>query len=288
MQSFLHRYRSVFQMADADGGAAADTAAADAADADTGAAADTATADAANAGDQAAADNAAAGDQQHGNKGRDPWFKIRLNEQEQVIAQERAAREAAEREAANTRQMLERLQRGDKAPPTSQATLPQDEVNRQAEIIANQRMFQNNVNDIIRAGYSAFGAKAFDDASTQLAQLGCATSDFINDVLAVDRGNAHKILNDLAADPDTAMQLARLDSRSRIAELTRRTVMAATKSTETKPPAAKGISKAPPPPPAINAGSRQVKDWRSDDATDDEFTAGFFDTMKKRAESGRR
>ena len=44
----------------------------------------------------------------------------------------------------------------------------------------------------------------------------------------------------------------------------------------------RGISRAPAPPPPVNPGTRKTVDWRSDEATDAEFDAGFNEMMQKR------
>jgi len=42
------------------------------------------------------------------------------------------------------------------------------------------------------------------------------------------------------------------------------------------------VSRAPNPPPPVDPGASKTIDWRSDEASDAEFTAGFNETMLKR------
>jgi hypothetical protein len=140
---------------------------------------------------------------------------------------------------------------------------------------------------IIKDGYAAFTGPKFDEMANILGAVGCVNDEFIADVLAVDRPNAHKTLAALAAEPETAARLASLDSRSRIAELTRITMAkAAVVEPPVPKPAPKVVSKAPAPAPVVEPSASKVVDWRQDDASDEEFTRGFEETMKKR--SGRR
>ena len=102
------------------------------------------------------------------------------------------------------------------------------------------------------AGENEF--KDFGETLGILNAIGATNDDFVSDLLAVDKAGAHKILDKLAKDPEKAASLVGMDSRRRIAELTR---MADAPKTEVKPaaevvPKPAAISRAPAPKPALS------------------------------------
>ena len=147
---------------------------------------------------------------------------------------------------------------------------------------------QDSVNEILRNGYSEFGKEKFDNASNILAALGCASADFLSDVIAAGKGDAHKILAQLAAEPEQAAMLSTLDSRGRIAELTRMQMATKAPKTEPKPadpvPAAsKQVSKAPAPAPSLQPTATRQLPRYADELSDEEFTAQWKSSMKERS-----
>lgn len=237
------------------------------------------------------ADPATADPKQHGNTGQTPWFVTEINKQKAAIA-------AAEKRAADAEALAQRIQSGqspkaDPAAPPAQQSAPQSNARdfeaRVAQAAAEQ-VVQRTINEIVQAGYRDFGKARFDELSNVLAATGCAGADFIADVNAVDRGNAHKILAHIASNPEEAARLGSMDSRSRIAELIRMDVAKTAPKTDPAPAAVdpktapKAVSKAPAPAPVIQPVGAVVEvDWRSDKATESQFDDGFNDWMKKRA-----
>lgn len=227
----------------------------------------------------------------HGNKGKSPWFLDR-------IAEETGKRQATERELADTRALLASLQAAqppDPAKPAPRAAPePANDVLGQAEKIVLYR----DTADVRRVGDGAF--PDFNDSLRVLSAVGALSDDFCADLFAVDKANAHVILDKLAKDPEHAARLAGMDTRRRTAELTRMSMTAQAPAAEPKPadpkpapvvpakPAAKSVSRAPNPPPPVEPSASKTVDWRQDDASDAEFDRGFNEMMEKRAKAGRR
>ena len=225
----------------------------------------------------------------HGNAGKTPWYMQRISE-ESARAREATERvAAAERRAMEAEALAQRLQAtagGQQAPPAAPAApAPQTDMARQAEINAAataQRFFEDTL-EVRNRGIAKFG-QAFGETLNVLGALGATTNDFIADVLAIDKANAHELLVKIAKDPEKATALTQMNSRQRIAELTRMQ-MAEAKAIETPAIAAvpsKGVSKAPAPPPPIEPSNKQTKDWRQDDSSEEEFNAGFKEMQAKR------
>ena len=221
-----------------------------------------------------------------GRKPADPLIseitKLRARTREQD-----AALEAARREAADARALADRLAKGDngdgtaKPTPTPSQTLDEAEIDRRAEY----KLFLREVADMRQQGEAAFGKDEFGSTIQSLTAYGADNDAFIRDVMAVDRSGAHTLLREIADDPARAIGLVNMTPTQRIAELTRMSIASKTKPaapvTDAKP-AQRAISSAPKPAPAISSTTSAAKDWRSDKATDAEFTAGFNQMMKER------
>jgi hypothetical protein len=216
-----------------------------------------------------------------------PWYLERIS-QESARAQEASTKlAAAERRAADAEALAERL-RADAGQDRQQRQEPQQrpqEPDRQAEIrreAAAQRLAEDSM-DVRNRGIAEYGA-SFVESLGILSAVGAVTDDFVSDVLAVDKANAHKIFDQIAKDPERAATLAAMSSRQRIAEITRMSVATAATKTEPAPPVAppKTVSKAPAPPPKIDPGAVKIVDGYSDEASDEDFTRQFNERMAKR------
>lgn len=104
---------------------------------------------------------------------------------------------------------------------------------------AERVRFNEACNDVLIAGTAEF--KDFEKGVGVLNAANVLHDEFLMDVLAIDKANAHKVLYELAQDANKARRLAALPSRQRIAELVRLT--SATK------PAQKRETSAPAPIP---------------------------------------
>jgi hypothetical protein len=221
------------------------------------------------------------------------WMLDRITETTAKKQEAERRAEAAERRAAEAEALAQRLQTNPNPPSPegrpniNQTPLPPVDMNLVRQVANAERMAEART-DIIQKGYTEYGGAKFDETARVLQATGCVTDDFIADVLAVDRANAHKLLSKIATDGENAVRLAQLDSRTRVTELTRMTMAQA--STETAPVAAPKapatptkVSRAPAPPPPIEPSASKTIDWRSDEASDEEFTRGFEETMKKRS-----
>lgn len=217
----------------------------------------------------------------HGNKGKKPWFLDRISE-------EASARRAAEERATNAETLLQRLQNGkpDPAAPVVPTVAPQDFQTAVRSEAARIKLSEDST-AIRDNGLKEFGS-AFTDSLNILSAVGATADDVVLDLIAVDKANAHKILATLAKDPEKAAALAGMDPRRRTAELTRMSMSALAPAADPAVPPkpavpAKQVSRAPAPPPPVDPNASKVTDWRSDEASDDEFDRGFKETMAKRS-----
>lgn len=192
---------------------------------------------------------------------------------------------AAERRAAEAEALVERLQNTNRE---TELTAPQKPANIDDLVAARATALRlrDDRAAIIDAGNKKFGSESFNEAAEIAAACGCVSDEFVSDILAVDRVNAHEIYMDLAKDPAKATSLAGMDSRNRIAALTRMTMTTPAKTELPKPSLAptKQVSKAPAPPPPVDPSASKTVVWYSDDASDAEFDKGFYspDRLKKR------
>lgn len=211
-----------------------------------------------------AADPPAPAPAAHGNKGQAPWFQRVIAEVREDKRQSDARAEAAERRAADLAAIVERMQAGGDlaaaaaagaAPkPAARTAPPEQDFNAAVKAQAAKDRLYEDTMAVRQAGEGEFAD--FNQSLGVLTAIGATSDDFVSDVLAVDKAGAHKIFDKLAKDPEKAATLVGLDSRRRIAELTR---MADAPKTEVKPAAAviepkpaAIISRAPAPKPAAN------------------------------------
>lgn len=238
------------------------------------------------AGDPPVAADPPAGDppasDDHGNKGKSPWFLKR-------IADEAERARVAEQRATDAEALAARLQAGTNPPagdPPRAPAAPSGDFNTAVQREAQRQRMAEDSTAVRDAGVKEFGAD-FSQTLSILTAVGATSDDMVLDLLAVDKPNAHKILANLAKDPEKAASLVGMDSRRRIAELTRMADALAPKIDPAAPakPAAPGkqISKTPAPPPPVDPSASKVTDWRADEASDDEFDRGFKDMMAKRS-----
>lgn len=210
------------------------------------------------------------------------WAMDRINEETNRRREEQQAREAAENEARNLKEMLTRLQNGGK--PAEQTNQPArqpaptvDPTRYQADVRAEaerQRLYADSA--VVRAtGAAAF--PNFNDSLNILSAVGATTDDFVADIFAAtDRANAHVMIDTLAKDPEKAAGLAKMDSRSRIAELTRIAMVDQIQKAASAAPAPVAkpapVTKAPAPPPRVDpAGGATTPNLMDDNLSDEEW-----------------
>ncbi len=235
----------------------------------------------------AAAADPAAVERQHGNKGAKPWFLQR-------IAEEAEGRRQAETRASELQAMVDRQSRSpaDPAAPPAPPRADDTTVETRARQIAQDSINGDKIRSVISAGVAKF--PDWEQRAATLGAAGAATLDFVLDVVSVDPANAHEILHQLADDPERAAHLAKMDPRTRTIELVKMSLAAqgaaAPKPAEPAKPAVppKSVSKAPAPPPPVEPGASQAVDWRSDKATDADFSKGWDERQRERASRGRR
>ena len=168
------------------------------------------------------------------------------------------------------------------APQPQPAVPDAQEIDRLVDQRAEAKRFAEDTVNVKNAGLAAFGAN-FDTTLGILTSIGVTNDDVVADILAADKANAHILLDKLAADPERASALVRMNSRARIAELTR---MSMTTTAPAKPaaaaPPARQVSRAPAPPPPVEPSASKEVDWRLDEASDADFSRGWEENQKKR------
>lgn len=203
----------------------------------------------------------------HGLKGRTPWYMERINEEtnkrreiESQLAQER-------REKQEAKALLERMQGGDKNQP--KARTEDTDIDALVDARAEQKLFNADCNAVAERGQLEI--PDFNDKLGLLRSIGVVNDEFLKDVFAVDKVDAHKILDRLAQEPEKANLMVRMDSRRRIAELTRMNMTEAVKPAPVAVPRS-GVSKVPPPKPVVDAiadnlGETDLTNDKLDDRT---------------------
>lgn len=188
---------------------------------------------------------------------------------------QRAEQQVQERdtELANARELLARLQANPQPPqnqpqpqPRAPIPFPQPQTNddQRIQAAAREQRFMEDINDARSKGFQEFGAEGFAGTINTLSAIG-ADNDFLADVLAVDRLNAHKLFHQIAQKPEQAAALAKMNSRQRIAEITR--IAMVDKSAPATPTPPK-TSAAPEPRPASSGVDALPNDSLGDDVDD--------------------
>lgn len=184
---------------------------------------------------------------EHGNKGKTPWYMERINEETNKRRQIEAQLEQERREKTEARALLERMQGGDKDAPRTREE-PTD-IDALVDARAEQKLFNSDCNAVAERG--GLEIDGFNSKLDVLRSLGAINDEFLKDIFAVDKANAHKILDSLANEPERANLMIRMDSRKRIAELTRMNMAETVKPAVPAPRS--GVSRVPPPKPQIDA-----------------------------------
>lgn len=224
---------------------------------------------------------------------------------QRISAEQRRVQEAnervqrAEREAADAKALLARLQAAPPAagqPPASQpapaapAAPAADPGRYQADVnaaAAAQRLFEDSLT-LKNEGLRQFGAQ-FNDTLRIMDALGAFEGqkgdEFVSDLLAADKANAHVLLAKIAQDPERAVALVGMPSRMRMVELTKMLDKPAAPPAAAAPaaPGLKPISNAPPPrPPSEPATPPSNDNPLYDDKTDDDAWSRAWDAKHKR------
>lgn len=206
----------------------------------------------------------------HGNKGKIPWQTHRINEEtnkrrllEEELAQTR-------RERAEALALLER--QGGEKPAAKQGSPSDADIEARVEALASRKLFDADCGVVAQAWENEAKGdfKPRLDSLKEIGVLNEQNSDFLLDIFAVDKTNAHKILDSLAQNPDLAFDMTKMDSRRRIAALTRMTMTEKPAAAPAAPkPAA--VSKVPAPKPVVHASSG-VDEIDEEKMTDEEWS----------------
>lgn len=216
------------------------------------------------------------------------WALDRISAETAKREESDRQRDAAERRAADAEALAARLQAGANPDPAPRPAPPAQNIDQMVNDRAQQIRLNEDSTAIKSAGLSEFGA-AFGETLAILNAVGAVSDDIVLNMVAVDKANAHKILTTLAKDPEKAASFAKLDSRRQIAELTR---MSDALKADPKPVIVPAVapavvpktgSKAPPPAPPVDPSASKTIDWRSDEASDDDFSKGWNERQAQRA-----
>lgn len=220
------------------------------------------------------------------------WALERISEESARAKREADARIEAERKLREAEEMLTRLQArqtGDdtKRQPISQPTVRQSDEETRIQEAARQLVFVQDTRDVLAHGMRDYGPQ-FNETLSILNSAGVTSNDaIVRDIIAVaGKDKAADLLTALARDPEWAYSIEKLDPTRRVAELTRMTIVANAASKEPATPAApaakSAVSKAPAPPPPVTPAASKSTDWRSDNASDEDFSRGWAEMMSKR------
>jgi hypothetical protein len=145
--------------------------------------------------------------------------------------------------------------------------MPDAEFDRAVEQAAAQRELARNTQDVFDAGVRDY--QDFRDSLNIMAAVGATSDEFAADLVAVDKANAHKIIHELAQNPELSKRLAAMSYRQRVAELTKMSL--------TLRPAVGGKQIVRAGTSAAPAGGSAGTDDTdlSDSVSDDEWSARF-------------
>lgn len=214
-----------------------------------------------------------------------PWYLKRISEESQKAADTATRLAAAERRAAEAEALAARLQTGNEpATRDHPSSANANDMDARVRAEAARQRFIEDTHEVRARGMAELGSK-FSDALGVLNAAGATSDDFVADVFAVDKANAHGLLTAIAADPEKAVTLAGMNSRQRIVELTRMSIAAASPAQSALSPpreAPRTVSKAPAPAPRIDPGATKAVHAYDDSVSDDEFTANWKANLAKR------
>lgn len=203
------------------------------------------------------------------------WAIERINENQNKadrLAEEKAQ---AQRELAEAKALLERMQGGEKDNQPRRTDEPQD-LEALIEARAEQKLFNNDCNAVAQKGQSEIAG--FNDKLGLLRSIGVVNDEFLKDIFAIDKDGAHTILDSLSQDPERASMMVKMNSRTRIAALTRMQMAEAAKPAPAVPVVRSGVSKVPAPKPVIEAISDNVGEMDlTNDKLDDQTWSKMWD-----------
>lgn len=128
---------------------------------------------------------------------------------------------------------------GSPAPAQPSPTVTPDEVQRQARAIVEQERVQARTQSLIDAGVKELGQNEWNEKTTIVANLGATENPaFMRAIVTVPNG--HKVVAQLADNPDSLPALLRMDPVEMAAELGRI-------GAELTPPKPRRVSQAPAP-----------------------------------------
>lgn len=201
-----------------------------------------------------------------------------------------AALDEHRRQLRDAHELLTRLQQkpGEPAtplPPRPAADpdmVPRSEVQR----LAAEQNFQRDASHVIQTGLKTYG-QSWNESVGLLQSFGLDNVDFVQsimDVAGLDR--THEVVRTLTQEPERLEAMRNMSPARRISEITRISIaMNAPKPVEPTPPApppARTVSRAPAPPPPVEPSASKPVDWRSDKASDEDFSRGWEENAAKR------
>lgn len=211
------------------------------------------------------------------------WWLTRLAEESE--AKRQAEARAARAEEALRARSAPAPAAGDQPPAPAPRAITTDspEFTEAVARKANEIKLSEDSTSVLTTGLAKF--PDFAQSVDLLSKLNVTHDEFVMDLIAADKGNGHLILDNLAKNPETAISLAKMPSRQRIAELVRMSTALAPKAPAAPAPAAPAVSRAPKPAPALapvgDAGGTDPLD--DDNASDEAFSTAWDQKYLKRA-----
>jgi hypothetical protein len=227
-------------------------------------------------------------EEQHGETAENSTKKLKFNDLPKWaikrINDETNRRKDVERQ-------LEEARRGSSAQPTAAeggterpvpAASADDEVERRAAQLLDQRAFQNRVNAWAEAGNRDF-KDDFNDRCNLIAGLGAGVEfmQIVTDPDIVKDG--HKVVAELADDPEEAQRILRLPPVKMAIELTR----IGERISKPSAPAPKPISRVPAPVNPVGGVTKTTSALEDPDASQDDFDKEFHEMMAAKLKNRR-
>lgn len=177
---------------------------------------------------------------EEGGKKEKPWFQKRIDDLTKEKWDARREKEASDARARELEAQLELLRAGKKEGDPEVKNLSEKDIDALAEKKAEEKMrvdaFNKACNDVYEAGKAAYND--FEAVLSNYRDIGGLTPALIE--AALETGEGHKVLYELAKDRDTAYRVMRMSPVKMAVEVTR----LAEKVSKPKPAP---VSKAPAP-----------------------------------------
>lgn len=227
-------------------------------------------------GGEEGADAGKEGESESQKRNKLPWYQKRINE-------ETNRRRELDRKLQEYEAEIQRLKSGTQPDTTAVDQTPDIEtlVDRRAQEKLQQQALQQRTNAFDATGAKEFGRETFDESCNLVASLLdpreiTSFMDVLTDPEIIQDG--HKVVVELANDPEEAERILRLPPVKRTAALLR----LADRISQPLKPALKPISKAPAPVAPVGGNTKPASVLDNPEASQEEFDREFKKMMAAR------